>query len=99
VEVRRRRSVAGVIDMRIVMHQARSVRGVRGGIDLAGQSCDGGAQWRQLVLDDRPDEVVVDLEVAVHEDVTHPDDLSPRNVRLLIASLLGEPAGCLTDDL
>jgi hypothetical protein len=56
------------------------------------------AQRSQFVFDDGADEVVVDLEVAVHEDVAHTDDFSPRQVRLLIAGVLRQPAGLLADD-
>jgi hypothetical protein len=65
----------------------------------AGQLGECGAQRSQFVFDDGADEVVVDLEVAVHQDVVHTDELSPRQVRLLIASVLRQPTGRLADDL
>ena len=66
---------------------------------MAGQLCDCGVQRSQFVFDDGPDQVIIDLEVSVHEDVVHPDNFSPWYIRPLVAGFLREPACGLTDDL
>jgi hypothetical protein len=66
---------------------------------VGGHSRDCAAKCGQFMLDDRPHQIEVNLEVPMHQHVSHSDDLSPRHVWLLIACALGEPAGGLADDL
>jgi hypothetical protein len=47
-------------------------------------------EFWQVVLDDRPHDVIVDGEVAMNEDIAHADDLGPRRVRVLITKGVGE---------
>ena len=43
---------------------------VQDGLDL-------GAELAEVAFDNRPDDVEVDVEVAVGEDIAHPDNLAP----------------------
>jgi hypothetical protein len=69
------------------------------GVGPVDHQSDRAAQGRQLVLDDRPDQIEINLEVAVHQHLTHTNNLSPRDVRLLATCVLGEAAGSFADDL
>jgi hypothetical protein len=60
--------------------------------DLAGQV-------RQLVVCDIPNDRRIDRVVAMDEDVPHPDDLSPRNIRVSLSELGGKTRARFADDL
>ena len=52
-----------------------------------------------VLTDNLPDEIKVDVEVAVHDAVTQPDDLTPRDVRVGTACALADARGGFADDL
>ena len=56
-------------------------------------------QLRQIVCHDLPHDVLVDSEVVVHDLVSHPDDLRPRNFRMRLAEGPGDVARRLADHL
>src|SRR6266540_3397590 len=51
---------------------------VQDGLDL-------GPELTEIALDHRPDDVEVDVEIAVGEDVAHPDDLTPGHLGVVLA--------------
>ena len=42
-------------------------------------------EFRKTLVDCRPNDIRIDVEVAVNEMIAHPDDWSPRNPRMRIA--------------
>ena len=46
------------------------------------EACGGNDQWRQVMFDGCGDDLVVGVEVAVSQVVSHACDVSPRDLRL-----------------
>jgi hypothetical protein len=59
----------------------------------------GPEQRRQVFLHGGPQHVAVDVEVVVHEPVTHARSGRPRHVRVLVARGVADLLGCLANDL
>ncbi len=57
------------------------------------------AQLRNVAADRLPHNGDVDVEVAVGEDVAHPDDLLPSNIAMMLTNRGGESCGRFADHL
>jgi hypothetical protein len=53
---------------------------------------------RQLSLDDRPDDCGIHPEIVMDEDISHPDDSRPGDLRVLCGEFGWECARRLADD-
>lgn len=68
-------------------------------VELAQDGFDGQAQGRQFVRDDVPHDLRDDVELRVHDDISHASDVPPLRSRLHAAQVIRDLLGCLTHDL
>ena len=54
---------------------------------------------RHMIARCRVDDIPIDAKIVVNKNVSHPCDLSPGNLRMLVFDGFGKTPDCLTNDL
>ena len=60
---------------------------------------DRGFEVWKVMLDDGPHDISINAEIHVDEDIAHPADLAPRNLRMSMPVILRNSSCSFTDDL